>query len=167
MDFDDLIFPPGSEFIFGLWAYKTDDKGNLQGWLVEAQEDHREFILSMGSGVLTERLSKLTMSELTRAPTSTGFDSNSGLESSSETNSGSLQNRLSSEFFYGTPEHGIYHSKNQHWLVPRFYHEVESFPNGAQQHGRILSSFTSRRSQTSAKATTSRGSRGPHHDYNP
>jgi hypothetical protein len=54
-----MIFPPGSEFIFGSWACKTDEKGNLQERLVEAQEDHGEFILSTGSGDLVERLSKL------------------------------------------------------------------------------------------------------------
>jgi hypothetical protein len=36
MDFDDMIFSPGSKFAFGSWARKTDEKGNLQGWLVEA-----------------------------------------------------------------------------------------------------------------------------------
>jgi hypothetical protein len=65
MDFDDMIFPLGSVFVFESWAYKTDEKGNLQGRLVEAQEDHEEFILSMGSGDLTERLSKLVVSEST------------------------------------------------------------------------------------------------------
>jgi hypothetical protein len=95
-DFDDMIFPSGSEFVFGSWAYKTDEKGNLQGRLVEAQEDHGKFILLTGSGDLAKRLSKLTVSESTQAPSATRFDSNSRLESSSETNPGSPQNRLSS-----------------------------------------------------------------------
>jgi hypothetical protein len=95
-DFDDMIFPLGSVFVFGSWVFKTDEKGNFQGRLIEAQEDHGEFILSTGSGDLAKRLSKLTMSKSTRAPSTTRFDSKSGLESSSETNSGSLQDRLGS-----------------------------------------------------------------------
>jgi hypothetical protein len=96
MDFDDMIFPLGLVFVFGLWAYKTDEKGNLPGRLIEAREDHGEFILLTRSGDLTERLSKLMVSEPTRAPSTTRFDSKSGLESSSETNLGSLQDRVSS-----------------------------------------------------------------------
>jgi hypothetical protein len=91
-----MIFPLRSVFVFGSWAYKTYEKGNLQGRLVEAQEDHKEFILSMGSGDLTERLSKIMVSESTRAPSTTRFDSKSRLESSSKTNPSSLQGRLSS-----------------------------------------------------------------------
>jgi hypothetical protein len=85
-----MIFPLGSVFIFGLWVYKIDKKGNLQGQLIEAQEDHEEFILLMGSRDLTEKLSKLTVSKLTQAPSTTRFNSKSGLESSLGTNLGSL-----------------------------------------------------------------------------
>jgi hypothetical protein len=35
-DFDDMIFPMGSIFIFGSWVCKANDEGNLQGCLVKA-----------------------------------------------------------------------------------------------------------------------------------
>jgi hypothetical protein len=35
MDFDDMIFPAGSTFIFGSWFYVADDDGRLQSQLME------------------------------------------------------------------------------------------------------------------------------------
>jgi hypothetical protein len=66
MDFDDMIFPMGSIFIFGSWVCEADNKGNLHGHLVEALEAHEDLTLSTK---LTEDLEKLTVSEPTRAPT--------------------------------------------------------------------------------------------------
>jgi hypothetical protein len=65
-DFDDMIFPMGSTFIFGSWVCEADNKGNLHGHLVEALEAHEDLTLSTK---LTEDLEKLTVSEPTRAPT--------------------------------------------------------------------------------------------------
>jgi hypothetical protein len=41
-DFDNMIFPMGSIFIFGSWVCEVDDEGNLQGCLVEALEAARD-----------------------------------------------------------------------------------------------------------------------------
>jgi hypothetical protein len=45
-DFDDMIFPMGSTFIFGSWVCKANDEGNLHGHLVEALEAHEDLTLS-------------------------------------------------------------------------------------------------------------------------
>jgi hypothetical protein len=34
-DLDNMIFSMGSTFIFGSWIYEADDKGKLQGHLLE------------------------------------------------------------------------------------------------------------------------------------
>jgi hypothetical protein len=65
-DFENMIFPMESIFIFGLWVCEVDDEGNLQGRLVEAQEAREELALSTGSAEdLDERISGLTMFEST------------------------------------------------------------------------------------------------------
>jgi hypothetical protein len=38
MDPDNTIFLTGSTFTFGSWIYEADDKGKLQGRLLEDQE---------------------------------------------------------------------------------------------------------------------------------
>jgi hypothetical protein len=91
-DFDDMIFPTGSIFIFGSWVCKVDDEGNLQGRLIEAQEAREEFALPMGSAEdLAKRFSGLTLSESTRAPITTRLDLVSRSDSSSEFNPGSFR----------------------------------------------------------------------------
>jgi hypothetical protein len=66
MDFDNMIFPTGSIFIFGSWICEADSEGNLQGRLIEARKASEEITLLMGSAKdLTERFSGLTVSELT------------------------------------------------------------------------------------------------------
>jgi hypothetical protein len=80
-DFDNMIFPIGSIFIFGSWVCETDNKGNLHGRLVEALEAHKDLTLSMK---LTEDLKKLTVSESTRAPTMINLDLTSESDSPSE-----------------------------------------------------------------------------------
>jgi hypothetical protein len=65
-DFDNMIFPMGSIFIFGSWVCEADDKGILQGHPVEALEAHEGLILpTKPTEDLTERLSGLTVSEST------------------------------------------------------------------------------------------------------
>jgi hypothetical protein len=91
MDFDDMIFPMGSTFIFGSWVYEADDEGNLHGCLVEALEAHKDLTLSTGLAEdLVERFSGLTMPESTQAPTTTDLDLVSRSDSSSESNLGSF-----------------------------------------------------------------------------
>jgi hypothetical protein len=48
IDFDNMIFPMGSIFIFGSWVCEADDKGILQGCLVEARKAREEITLSIG-----------------------------------------------------------------------------------------------------------------------
>jgi hypothetical protein len=82
MDFDNMIFPMGSIFIFGLWVCEADDNGNLQGRLMEALEACKGLTLPTK---LTEVLAqRLTIFESTRAPTTTSLDLTSGLDSPSE-----------------------------------------------------------------------------------
>jgi hypothetical protein len=96
-DFDDMIFPTGSIFIFKSWVCKVDNEGNLQGCLVEAQEAHEEFTLPTRSAEdLTKRFSGLKVSELTRAPMTTRLDLVSGSDSSSESDLGSFRDKSSS-----------------------------------------------------------------------
>jgi hypothetical protein len=45
-DFDDMIFPMGSIFIFGSWVCKANDKDNLHGHLIKALEAHKDLTLS-------------------------------------------------------------------------------------------------------------------------
>jgi hypothetical protein len=71
-----MIFPMGSIFIFGSWVCEADDKGNLQGRLIEALEAREGLTLPMK---LTEDLTeRLTMSKSTRAPTTTSLNLTSG-----------------------------------------------------------------------------------------
>jgi hypothetical protein len=92
-----MIFPMGSIFIFGSWVYEADNEGNLQGHLVEAQEAHEEFTLSMGLAEdLAKRFSDLTVSESTRALMTTRLDLVSGSDSSSRSNPGSFRDKPSS-----------------------------------------------------------------------
>jgi hypothetical protein len=44
-EFDNMIFPKGSIFIFVSWVCEADDEGNLQGCLVEALEAHKVLTL--------------------------------------------------------------------------------------------------------------------------
>jgi hypothetical protein len=74
-----MIFPMGSIFIFGLWVCEADDKGILQGHLVEALEAREGLTLPMRpTEDLVETLSGLTVSESTWAPTTTSLDLTSG-----------------------------------------------------------------------------------------
>jgi hypothetical protein len=97
MDFDNMIFPKGSIFIFRSWICEADNEGNLQGHLIEAQKAHEEITLLTGSTEdLAKRFLGLTVSELTQAPTTTSFDLVSGSEPSLGSNSGSFRDKLSS-----------------------------------------------------------------------
>jgi hypothetical protein len=79
----------GSIFIFGSWVYEVDDKGNLQGCLVETLEACEELTLPTK---LTEDLAEsLTVSESTRTPMTTSLDLTSGLGSPLKSYLGSLE----------------------------------------------------------------------------
>jgi hypothetical protein len=47
-DFDNMIFPTGSIFIFGSWICEADSEGNLQGCLAEARKAREEITLPTG-----------------------------------------------------------------------------------------------------------------------
>jgi hypothetical protein len=69
MDFNNMIFPTGSTFIFGSWICKVNGEGNLRGRLVKAQMAREEITLPTGSAEdLAKRFSGLTVSESTQAP---------------------------------------------------------------------------------------------------
>jgi hypothetical protein len=87
-----MIFPMGSIFIFGSWVCEADDKGNLHGHLVDALGAHEDLTLSMK---LTEELKKLTVSELTRAPTRINLDLTFESDSPSESYLDSFKDKLS------------------------------------------------------------------------
>jgi hypothetical protein len=53
----------GSIFIFGSWVCEVDDKGNLQGHLVEALEAHEDLTLLVKRAI--DLAKKLTVSEST------------------------------------------------------------------------------------------------------
>jgi hypothetical protein len=97
LNFDNMIFPTKSIFIFGLWVCKADDEGNLRGRLVEAQEAREELTLLMGLAEdLAERFSGLTVSESTQAPMTTILDLVSRSDSSLRSNPGSFRDKSSS-----------------------------------------------------------------------
>jgi hypothetical protein len=59
-----MIFSTGSTFIFGSWICEADDKGKLQGRLLEDQENQEDLtLLTRLTKELTGRLSCLAMSE--------------------------------------------------------------------------------------------------------
>jgi hypothetical protein len=63
-NFDNMIFPMGSIFIFGSWVCEVDDKGILQGCLIEALEAREGLTLpTRPTEDLAERLSGLTVAE--------------------------------------------------------------------------------------------------------
>jgi hypothetical protein len=96
MDFDHIIFPTGSVFIFGSWVYEADDEGNLQGCLIEAQDAHEELTFPMGLAKdLAKGFSGLMVSESTRAPMTTRFDLISDSNSFLGSNPGSSRDKMS------------------------------------------------------------------------
>jgi hypothetical protein len=65
-DLDNMIFPTGSTFIFGLWIYKADDNGKLQGCLLEDLKHRDDLIISTtATDQLAGRLARLVMSDPT------------------------------------------------------------------------------------------------------
>jgi hypothetical protein len=77
-----MIFSMGSTFIFGSWICEADDKGKLQGYLLEDQENQEDFALSARSTEeLTGKPSRLAVSESTQASLTIEFNSDSGSES--------------------------------------------------------------------------------------
>jgi hypothetical protein len=87
MDLDNMIFPTGSTFISGSWIYETDDKGKLQGHLLEDQENLEDFaLLARSTEELTGELSRLAMSESSQVSPMIEFSSDSGTKSALETN---------------------------------------------------------------------------------
>jgi hypothetical protein len=116
-DFDHIIFPTGSVFIFGSWVCEADDEGNLQGHLIEAQEAHEELAFLTGLAEdLAKGFSGLALSESTRAPTTTIFDLISYSDSFSGSNLDSSRDKTSS-FFNWTLEHDINPLGDQFGLI--------------------------------------------------
>jgi hypothetical protein len=93
-DLDNMIFSMGSTFIFVSWICEADDKDKLQGRLFEDQENHEDFALSARSTEeLTEKLSRLAMSESTQASPTVEFNSDSGSESVLNSDPGSFHDK--------------------------------------------------------------------------
>jgi hypothetical protein len=91
-----MIVPMGSIFIFGSWVYEAKDKGILQGCLVEALEAHEGLTLpTRPTEDLAERLSSLTVSESTQAPTTTSLDLTSRSDFLLESYPGSFKDKPS------------------------------------------------------------------------
>jgi hypothetical protein len=96
MDFDNMIFPIESIFIFGSWVCEADDKGILQGCLIEALEAREGLTLSTRpTEDLTERLLGPTVSESTQALMTTNLDLTSRSDSPSESYPGSFKDKPS------------------------------------------------------------------------
>jgi hypothetical protein len=96
-DFDNIIFPIGSIFIFGSWVCKADDKGILQRCLIEAWKAHEEITILIGLAKdLVERFPDPTVSESTQAPTTTSLSLMSGSDSFSGSNLDSFRDKPSS-----------------------------------------------------------------------
>jgi hypothetical protein len=92
MDLDNMIISTGLTFIFGSWIYETDDKGKLQGRLMEDREDQEGLtLLTRSTKELAERFSRLAISESTQISPMTEFNSDSGTKSASEANPGSFR----------------------------------------------------------------------------
>jgi hypothetical protein len=91
-DFDNMIFPMGSIFIFRSWVCDAEDKGNLHGHLVKALEAHEDLTLLTK---LIKDLEKLTMSESTWTPTTINLDLTSESDSPSESYLGSFKDKQS------------------------------------------------------------------------
>jgi hypothetical protein len=69
----------GSTFILGSWIYEADDKGKLQGRLLEDQENQEDHTLLVRSiKELTGRLSHLAISESIQVSPMIEFNSDSG-----------------------------------------------------------------------------------------
>jgi hypothetical protein len=59
-----MIFSMGSTFIFGSWICEADDKGKLQGRLVDDQENLKDLtLLARSTKELVGRLSRLVISK--------------------------------------------------------------------------------------------------------
>jgi hypothetical protein len=95
MDLDNMIFSMGSTFTFGSWICEADNKGKLQGCLLEDQEDQEDLTLSARSTEeLAGRFSCLAVSESIQVSPTIEFNSDSGTELASETHPGSFHGKL-------------------------------------------------------------------------
>jgi hypothetical protein len=89
-----MIFSIGSTFIFRSWICEVDDKGKLQGCLLEDQENQKDHTLSARSTKeLIKRLSRLMISESIQVSPTIKFNSDSGTKSALETNPGSFHGK--------------------------------------------------------------------------
>jgi hypothetical protein len=94
MDLNNMIFSMGSTFIFRSWIYEVNDKGKLQGRLLEDQENQEDLTLpARSTKELAERLSCLAMSKSIQVLSTIEVNSDSRTESALETDSGSFHGR--------------------------------------------------------------------------
>jgi hypothetical protein len=92
-----MIFLTGSTFIFGSWICEVDDKGKLQGRLLEDQENQEDLtLLARLTKELAGRLSHLAMSESIQVLLMIEFNSDSRTKSVLKTNQGSFHDKLGS-----------------------------------------------------------------------
>jgi hypothetical protein len=116
-NFDNMIFPMGSIFIFRSWVCKVDNKGNLHGHLIEALEAHKDLTLSTK---LIEDLEKLPDNNQSRSDIRVGFLL--GVLSR-------FFQRQAKSFSNWTLEHSIDSTRDQFESTLGFFQEVELLPN--------------------------------------
>jgi hypothetical protein len=67
MDFDNMIFPAGSTFVFGSWIYVADDDSKLQSRLTEIPTAQHALVApAIMMDQLAEKFSRLSIFDLTR-----------------------------------------------------------------------------------------------------
>jgi hypothetical protein len=95
MDLNNMIFLMGSTFIFRSWISEVDEKGKLQGHLLEDQENQEDLtLLARSTEELVGGFSRHAMSESIQVLPTIEFNLDSRTESTSKTNLG---------FFRGKP----------------------------------------------------------------
>jgi hypothetical protein len=158
-DFDNMIFPIGSIFIFGSWVCEADDKGILQGRLVEARKAHEEITLSIGSAEgLAKRFLDPTVSESTQAPMTTSLGLMSGSDSSSGSNPGPFGDEPSS-FPIGLRNTTSTLQEINSNLLQVSSKKLSRLPTGLNNMAKDVSRFTPKYGWSSAEATSYRGTR--------
>ena len=92
MDLDNMIFSMGSTFIFDSWICEAGDNGKLQSRLLEDSVHQEDFSISATkTDQITERFTRLMMSDSTQVLRLCASDSNSGSASKMESDPSSFE----------------------------------------------------------------------------
>jgi hypothetical protein len=157
-----MIFSMESTFIFRSWIYEADDKGKLQGCLLEDQENQEDFALSARSTEeLTGRLSCLAMSESTQASPTVEFNSDSGSESVLDSNPSSFHDKPGS-FPMGCRNVASIHQEINSSFLQGSPMKSGPFPFGLDNMAKSNQALL----QEKAKGTTHKSPRRPRVDHN-